>query len=250
MTEFEAKRECRLCTKIETKSRRRSLELERLDRWTREGSALVATISRSQMLVLQLEKEIRQLQVERDERRKALSTGNILNSTTVGTAPGSSTGIETKNTSRPKPTQETTLENAPLSDIQQALQRDESSGVQENELPNTHTYTNATKPCSDSGYASAINPSDAKYGADSAQDDNKTEYSEASTNAISNSKSFVSELADDLFKKVTSLLPDGLMVARIPDILPEILKAFALRIGHNAPTQMYRDIMFFVHKHR
>ncbi|BCS04795.1 uncharacterized protein AKAW2_80596S [Aspergillus luchuensis] len=72
MTEFETTL-CRLCEKIETKYRRRSAEVERLNRWKREGSTLVASMDRSQKLVMELEKEIRQLQRERDERRKALS---------------------------------------------------------------------------------------------------------------------------------------------------------------------------------
>ncbi|KAL3259831.1 hypothetical protein ACMYSQ_004267 [Aspergillus niger] len=72
MTEFETTL-CRLCEKIETKYRRRSAELERLNRWKREGSTLVASMDRSQKLVMELEKEIRQLQRERDDRRKALS---------------------------------------------------------------------------------------------------------------------------------------------------------------------------------
>lgn len=72
MTEFESA-QCRLCEKIETKYRRRSAEMERLNRWKREGSTLVASMDRSQKLISELEKEIRQLQRERDDRRKALS---------------------------------------------------------------------------------------------------------------------------------------------------------------------------------
>ncbi|KAE8368654.1 hypothetical protein BDV27DRAFT_153850 [Aspergillus caelatus] len=72
MTEFETT-QCRLCEKIETKYRRRSAEMERLNRWKREGSTLVASMDRSQKLITELEKEIRQLQRERDDRRKALS---------------------------------------------------------------------------------------------------------------------------------------------------------------------------------
>lgn len=71
-TEFEST-QCRLCEKIETKFRRRSAELERLNRWTREGGTLVASIDRSQKLVMELDKEIRQLQREREDRRKALN---------------------------------------------------------------------------------------------------------------------------------------------------------------------------------
>lgn len=72
MTEFEATK-CRLCEKIETKYRRRSVEMERLERWRREGGTLVASMTKSQNIIKELDKEIRQLQHERESRRKALS---------------------------------------------------------------------------------------------------------------------------------------------------------------------------------
>ncbi|KGO41030.1 hypothetical protein PEX1_060410 [Penicillium expansum] len=71
MTENE-KTNCRLCEKIETKHRRRSAEVERLDRWKREGATLVASMDRSHKLIMDLEKEIRSLQRERDDRRSTL----------------------------------------------------------------------------------------------------------------------------------------------------------------------------------
>ncbi|KAL2827832.1 hypothetical protein BDW59DRAFT_171255 [Aspergillus cavernicola] len=72
VTEFEAT-QCRLCEKIETKFRRRSTEMDRLTRWKREGGTLVASMDKSQKIIVDLEKEIRQLQKERDEKKKALS---------------------------------------------------------------------------------------------------------------------------------------------------------------------------------
>ncbi|KAA8644503.1 uncharacterized protein ATNIH1004_008707 [Aspergillus tanneri] len=72
MTEFE-KTQCRLCEKIETKYRRRSAETERLNRWKREGGTLVASMDRSQKLIMDLDKEIFQLSREREDKRKALS---------------------------------------------------------------------------------------------------------------------------------------------------------------------------------
>ncbi|CDM35274.1 unnamed protein product [Penicillium roqueforti FM164] len=66
------KTNCRLCEKIETKNRRRSAEVDRLDRWKREGATLVASIDRSHKLIMDLDKEIRALQRERDERRSTL----------------------------------------------------------------------------------------------------------------------------------------------------------------------------------
>jgi flagellar biosynthesis chaperone FliJ len=71
VTEFEST-QCRLCEKIETKFRRLSTEIERLERWRREGGTLVASMTRSQRLIMELEKEIRLLQSERDNKRRAL----------------------------------------------------------------------------------------------------------------------------------------------------------------------------------
>ncbi|KAJ5940023.1 hypothetical protein N7516_000191 [Penicillium verrucosum] len=58
--------------KIETKHRRRGAEVDRLDRWKREGATLVASMDRSHKLIMELEKEIRSLQRERDDRRSTL----------------------------------------------------------------------------------------------------------------------------------------------------------------------------------
>lgn len=71
-TEHESK-QCRLCEKIETKFRRRNQELERLARWKREGGSLRASMSRTQQMISELEKEITQLQLERESKRRALS---------------------------------------------------------------------------------------------------------------------------------------------------------------------------------
>jgi hypothetical protein len=66
---------CRLCEKIQTKIRRRQRVLERLERWSREGRGLVATMSRSQLLVSDLEEEISQLQHRRyDSTSKRFSS--------------------------------------------------------------------------------------------------------------------------------------------------------------------------------
>ena len=83
-----------------------------------------------------------------------------------------------------------------------------------------------------------------------ASDDTITEYSYASTLPVWKFQGYISELADDLVDKLRSGQCNGLAMERIFRILPELLKAFALRIGYNAPTQMHRDIMFFIHKYR
>jgi hypothetical protein len=100
----------------------------------------------------------------------------------------------------------------------------------------------------DNGYhnttASAQNPDDA------ATEDNRTVYSDASSLADLECESYISELADDLFSKFRDETFDNQTMQRISGVLTELLKAFALRVGHNAPSQMHRDVMFFVHKYR
>lgn len=64
--------DCQLCKKLQTKIRRQQRELERLERWSREGRGLVATITRSQLLVRDLEKQISQLQKLQKYKEKVL----------------------------------------------------------------------------------------------------------------------------------------------------------------------------------
>ncbi|KAJ5273745.1 hypothetical protein N7478_008870 [Penicillium angulare] len=71
LTENEASN-CRLCEKIETKYRRRSAEVDRLERWKREGATLVASMDRSKTLIKELDKEIYILQREREDKRNTL----------------------------------------------------------------------------------------------------------------------------------------------------------------------------------
>jgi hypothetical protein len=102
------------------------------------------------------------------------------------------------------------------------------------------------------GYASATNnrSEGAQNPKDLEWDDVRTVYSDTSSLPAFEKENYVSELADDLFSKVHSEQLDGQTMERISGILPGLLKAFALKVGHNAATQMHRDVMFFVHKYR
>lgn len=190
-TEFETSK-CRVCEKIETKFRRRSAEKQRLARWQEEGSTLVASAARSQALIIKLDREISELQHERDERRQVL-------------------------------------------------------GGPSNTQP-------VQRPCTDSGYAS-VNPypefkHDSQRAQVPADIDTGTEYSDVSTVAGFKNETFIYELVDDLFAKIAPLALSDEIMRAIIDLLPDILKNFALRIGYNASTQMHRNVMFFIHKNR
>lgn len=108
------------------------------------------------------------------------------------------------------------------------------------------------RPPTDEEYASAANNTSegAHSPKDQASDDIRTVYSYASSLCALKEESYISELADNLFSNVRSEQPDAQAMERISGILPELLKAFALKVGHNAPTQMHCDIMVFVHKYR
>lgn len=95
----------------------------------------------------------------------------------------------------------------------------------------------------DDGYASAMsrNPE---------SDDIGTVYSDVSSLSTLEKEKYISELADDLFDKVRSQQPDQHTMERISENLPALLKAFALKVSHDAPSQIHRDVMFFVHMYR
>ncbi|KAK6343489.1 hypothetical protein TWF730_011079 [Orbilia blumenaviensis] len=78
------------------------------------------------------------------------------------------------------------------------------------------------------------------------------------TKAVSDSSSimtatkehYISELADTLFQGIHANRFNHQTLNNISESLPELLKAFAVRIGYKAPSQIHRDVMFFIHKNR
>ncbi|KAN0073022.1 hypothetical protein V8E54_009136 [Elaphomyces granulatus] len=77
-----------------------------------------------------------------------------------------------------------------------------------------------------------------------------TVYSDAASLPAWNEESYISELVNGLSCKFSSEQLDDTTLEQISQTLPELLKAFALKVGHNASTQMHLDVMVFVHKHR
>ncbi|KAK6826419.1 hypothetical protein RU639_005434 [Aspergillus parasiticus] len=63
-------------------------------------------------------------------------------------------------------------------------------------------------------------------------------------------QSYISELVDDLFRKLQCDQAAQHLPERIHDILLRLLKAFAIRFGQSGPTQVHRDIMVFIRRHR
>lgn len=61
---------------------------------------------------------------------------------------------------------------------------------------------------------------------------------------------YISELADSFVNIIKNLHFHEDALNRISYIFPNLLEAFALRIGHNGPTLMHRNIMEFVFENR
>ncbi|KAB8276226.1 TEA/ATTS domain family-domain-containing protein [Aspergillus minisclerotigenes] len=100
------------------------------------------------------------------------------------------------------------------------------------------------------GYASAEQPDVAQTQNFVHVDAARTVYSDTSRVTPLQKEGYISELAEGLFSKVSSWQPDSQTMERISEVLPELLRAFALKVGHNAPSQMHRDVMVFIHKNR
>lgn len=63
-------------------------------------------------------------------------------------------------------------------------------------------------------------------------------------------KGYIDDLAADLFSTVKSYESNRETLERISEVLLDLLRAFALKLGHKAQTPMHRDVSFFVHKNR
>lgn len=70
-------------------------------------------------------------------------------------------------------------------------------------------------------------------------EDTATEYSNTSSTTASREKRYTQVLAKDLFSKVGLKDTDLKTQSTAAAALPALLKAFALKVGHYAPTQMH-----------
>jgi len=94
----------------------------------------------------------------------------------------------------------------------------------------------------------SVNPSQTQ----AMEDDTSTLYSDSQSQAgDSKTQRYVSEFADHLFGKIRHLI-DGntATIGKIVICLPDLLKAFALKIGQDSPSRWYHEVTYFIHKHR
>ncbi|KAL3252159.1 hypothetical protein ABHI18_010239 [Aspergillus niger] len=81
-------------------------------------------------------------------------------------------------------------------------------------------------------------------------EDTESIYTARTGISPSDKESYISELVNDLFRKVQYDQDAQNLPERIHGILPQLLKAFAMRFGQFGSTQIHRDIMVFIRRHR
>lgn len=80
-------------------------------------------------------------------------------------------------------------------------------------------------------------------------DDTRTEYSELST-ASSVMRTYMQDLADDLFSIMYRPQTDPKHMHRFCEILTGLLQQFAFRVGQEVPSKEGREVMYYVHQNR
>lgn len=81
-------------------------------------------------------------------------------------------------------------------------------------------------------------------------DDVKTVYSDTSNASGFRRKGYIEVFADLLLQRFSTTQFAAYTLEDIYKSLPTRLKAFALRVGLNEPTQVHLDTMFHIHKYR
>lgn len=124
----------------------------------------------------------------------------------------------------------------------------------------------AEGPVTDSGYASIFKTNISRNGPplpdkpqcladdksnvkmrDEDTEDAKTLYSAATTIDLPKSQQYISELCSDIFSKLENHF-DSTNWNTLETALPSLIKAFAIKIGHDSSAKVNQDIMYFIHK--
>lgn len=82
------------------------------------------------------------------------------------------------------------------------------------------------------------------------EEETMTTYSDASSMSSEDAENLMHTLPDELFIVARSVQPDTHIIENVSQDLPGLLKSFALRLGYNAKSQIYRDVMYSVRKYR
>jgi hypothetical protein len=113
---------------------------------------------------------------------------------------------------------------------------------------------NQIQSLTDEGYGSLTHSSaQSTKPMDPHLDDNQTVYSDTPSANDPQALAYNLELARDLCTQLLGDVPDGnkkKVADRILDMLENVLKGFALKVGCGERSQLHRDIMAYTHKHR
>ncbi|KAF5682797.1 ankyrin protein 3 [Fusarium denticulatum] len=113
------------------------------------------------------------------------------------------------------------------------------------------TQTLLAAPQTDSGYISTVvDIVDDKKPYDDGIDDTRTEYSTTSSTNFPDQDTYIEKFAHHMASHTRAFSADQDTQARISAVLPSLLKAFALQVGHQNHTPLNRMTMAFVHRHR
>jgi hypothetical protein len=80
------------------------------------------------------------------------------------------------------------------------------------------------------------------------EEDCRTTYSAATTLATTDAQKYVDELSQDIHGKLRAELNPGNW-PMLSMVLPDLVRAFSIRIAYESSSQVNRDIMYFIHKH-
>jgi hypothetical protein len=100
------------------------------------------------------------------------------------------------------------------------------------------------------GAAASMNPELSRNLANEESQDIRTIHSESASQPPFQKENYIFELARDLRNSLKLEHPTPQTSRKITNALPELLKAFAIKVGYNAPNQRRRNIMWFVYKYR
>jgi hypothetical protein len=89
-------------------------------------------------------------------------------------------------------------------------------------------------------------------GAEEEPHDTASIYSVSETRSLPplHDNSYIEDIAMVLFESVETSGCNMETMRMISQVLPSLLKAFAQKLSYNAPTQVHRDISYFVQKNR
>jgi hypothetical protein len=75
-------------------------------------------------------------------------------------------------------------------------------------------------------------------------------YTEGPDTQLSKKETYIHSFAEDLFNKALINEPDEENLEKMYAALPELLETFAVKVGSSAPTQIHRDVMVFIRRHK